>query len=112
MENHKTHFGFKEVNYEQKSNLVKNIFSNVAKKYDLMNDLMSAGTHRLWKNKMINYIDFIDNMQVIDVAGGTGDIAFRIAKIAQEKHLNYHIEVADINPQMLEVGRNRAVDNN
>lgn len=77
-----------------------------------MNDLMSAGTHRLWKNKMINHIDFIDNMQVIDVASGTGDIAFRIAKLAQEKHLNYHIEVADINPQMLEVGRNRAVDNN
>ena len=112
MENNKTHFGFKEVDREQKSGLVKNIFSNVAKKYDLMNDLMSAGTHRLWKNSMIKHIDFFDNIKIIDVAGGTGDIAFRIAKNAQEKNLNYHIEVVDINPQMLEVGRSRAVDMN
>jgi demethylmenaquinone methyltransferase/2-methoxy-6-polyprenyl-1,4-benzoquinol methylase len=89
MENNKTHFGFKEVDRDQKSNLVKDIFSNVAKKYDLMNDLMSAGTHRLWKNNMINCIDFFDNIKIIDVAGGTGDIAFRIAKKAQEKNLNY-----------------------
>ncbi len=112
MENNKTHFGFKEVDRDQKSGLVKNIFSNVAKKYDLMNDLMSAGTHRLWKNSMIKHIDFFDNIKIIDVAGGTGDIAFRIAKNAQEKNLNYQIEVADINPQMLEVGRSRAVDLN
>jgi ubiquinone/menaquinone biosynthesis methyltransferase len=112
MENNKTHFGFKEINRDQKSNLVKNIFSNVAKKYDLMNDLMSAGTHRLWKNDMLNHIDFFDNIKIIDVAGGTGDIAFRIAKKAQEKNLNYKIEVVDINPQMLEVGRSRAIDLN
>ncbi len=112
MENNKTHFGFKEVDRDQKSNLVKNIFSNVAKKYDLMNDLMSAGTHRLWKNNMINCIDFFDNIKIIDVAGGTGDIAFRIAKKAQEKNLNYQIEVVDINSQMLEVGRSRAIDMN
>lgn len=112
MENNKTHFGFKEVDRDQKSNLVKDIFSNVAKKYDLMNDLMSAGTHRLWKNNMINHIDFFDNIKIIDVAGGTGDIAFRIAKKAQEKNLNYQIEVVDINPQMLEVGRSRAIDMN
>lgn len=112
MENNKTHFGFNEVDRDQKSNLVKDIFSNVAKKYDLMNDLMSAGTHRLWKNNMINCIDFFDNIKIIDVAGGTGDIAFRIAKKAQEKSLNYQIEVVDINPQMLEVGRSRAVDMN
>jgi len=112
MENNKTHFGFKEVDRDQKSGLVKNIFSNVAKKYDLMNDLMSVGTHRLWKNSMIKHIDFFDNIKIIDVAGGTGDIAFRIAKNAQEKNLNYQIEVVDINPQMLEVGRSRAVDQN
>jgi len=108
----KTHFGFKEVDRDEKSNLVKNIFSNVAKKYDLMNDLMSAGTHRLWKNQMINHIDFFDNMQFIDVAGGTGDIAFRILRKAQEKSLKCHIEVVDINPEMLAVGRSRAVDLN
>jgi ubiquinone/menaquinone biosynthesis methyltransferase len=112
MENNKTHFGFKEVDRDQKSGLVKNIFSNVDKKYDLMNDLMSAGKHRLWKNSMIKHIDFFDNIKIIDVAGGTGDIAFRIAKNAQEKNLNYQIEVVDINPQMLEVGRSRAVDLN
>ena len=112
MENNKTHFGFKEVDRDKKSGLVKNIFSNVAKKYDLMNDLMSAGTHRLWKNTMINHIDFFDNIKIIDVAGGTGDIAFRIAKTAHEKNLNFQIEVVDINPQMLEVGRSRAVDKN
>ena len=112
MENNKTHFGFKEVDRDQKSGLVKNIFSNVAKKYDLMNDLMSVGTHRLWKNNMINHIDFFDNIKILDVAGGTGDIAFRIAKKAQEKNFNYQIEVVDINPQMLEVGRSRAVDMN
>ena len=112
MENKKTHFGFKEVDRDKKSGLVKNIFSNVAKKYDLMNDLMSAGTHRLWKNSMIKHIDFFDNIKIIDVAGGTGDIAFRIAKTAHEKNLNFQIEVVDINPQMLEVGRSRAVDKN
>jgi len=112
MENNKTHFGFKEVNISQKANLVGQIFSNVAQKYDLMNDVMSAGTHRLWKNSMIKHLDFFDNMKVIDVAGGTGDIAFRIAKCAQEKSLNYQVDLVDINPQMLEIGRLRAVDKN
>ncbi|MFM6972987.1 MAG: class I SAM-dependent methyltransferase, partial [Alphaproteobacteria bacterium] len=112
MENNKTHFGFKEVNISQKANLVGQIFSNVAQKYDLMNDVMSAGTHRLWKNSIIKHLDFFDNMKVIDVAGGTGDIAFRIAKCAEEKSLNYQIDLVDINPQMLEIGRLRAVDKN
>lgn len=112
MQNNKTHFGFKEIDREYKSGLVKNIFSRVAKKYDLMNDLMSGGSHRLWKNHMIKQIDFINNMQIIDVAGGTGDIAIRMAKIAEAKGLKYNIEVVDVNPQMLEVGRSRAVDNN
>lgn len=58
MENNKTHFGFKEVNISQKANLVGQIFSNVAQKYDLMNDVMSIGTHRLWKNSMIKHLDF------------------------------------------------------
>ena len=112
MENNKTHFGFKEVNISQKANLVGQIFSNVAQKYDLMNDVMSIGTHRLWKNSMIKHLDFFDNMKIIDVAGGTGDIAFKIAKIANEKSLNYQIDLVDINPQMLEVGKSRAIDKN
>jgi ubiquinone/menaquinone biosynthesis methyltransferase len=112
MQNNKTHFGFKEIDREYKSGLVKNIFSRVAKKYDLMNDLMSGGSHRLWKNQMIKQIDFINNMQIIDLAGGTGDIAISMAKIIESKGLNCQIEIVDINPQMLEVGRSRAVDNN
>ncbi len=112
MENNKTHFGFKSVDRDQKAHLVKEIFSNVAKKYDLMNDLMSGGIHRIWKNKMIQELDFKDQMKVIDLAGGTGDIAFRIAKKAQEKNYTYEIEVVDINQEMLNVGKAHAVDLN
>jgi len=73
---------------------------------------MSGGSHRLWKNQMIKQIDFINNMQIIDLAGGTGDIAIRMAKVFESKGLNCQIEIVDINPQMLEVGRSRAIDNN
>lgn len=105
-------FGFKKVDRSQKVGLVKDIFSNVAKKYDLMNDLMSAGVHRLWKNKMVEELDFKDEMRVLDLAGGTGDIAFRIAKKANEKNLKCAIDVVDINQEMLDVGKERAIDLN
>ncbi len=101
------------MNREEKANLVKEIFSNVAEKYDLMNDLMSAGVHRIWKNKMIEEINFKnDSNRIIDLAGGTGDIAFRIAKKAQSKNIQCKIDVVDINQEMLDVGKNRAVDRN
>jgi demethylmenaquinone methyltransferase/2-methoxy-6-polyprenyl-1,4-benzoquinol methylase len=107
MEKDQTHFGFKQVDRDAKAGLVKEIFSNVAKKYDLMNDLMSGGIHRIWKNKMIEEISG-NPSRIIDVAGGTGDIAFRIAqKFPQTK-----IDVVDINQEMLDVGRQRAVDLN
>ncbi|NBV06726.1 MAG: bifunctional demethylmenaquinone methyltransferase/2-methoxy-6-polyprenyl-1,4-benzoquinol methylase UbiE [Proteobacteria bacterium] len=113
MEKEKTHFGFKQVNREEKSDLVKEIFSSVAKKYDLMNDLMSGGIHRIWKNKMVQEIDLQNqNIRVIDLAGGTGDIAFRIAKKAREKNIKCAIDVVDINQEMLDVGKDRAVDLN
>jgi ubiquinone/menaquinone biosynthesis methyltransferase len=113
MNEEKTHFGFKQVNREAKAGLVKEIFSNVAKKYDLMNDLMSAGIHRLWKNKMIEEIEFKnETSRIIDLAGGTGDVAFRIAKKALEKNLKCQIDVVDINQEMLDVGKARAVDLN
>ena len=115
MEENKTHFGFKQVNREEKEHLVKEIFSGVAKKYDLMNDLMSAGVHRIWKNKMLEEIEFSSNknaVRTIDLAGGTGDIAFRIAKKAREKNVKCEIDVVDINQEMLDVGRARAVDLN
>ncbi len=140
MSDNQTDFGFKRVNRDEKEHLVKGIFSNVAKKYDLMNDLMSAGVHRLWKNKMIQEINFdashnyekqnngattkvagsqsLDNQassnitRFIDVAGGTGDIAFRITKKAREKNIAHTIEVVDINQEMLSCGKDRAVDLN
>ncbi len=105
-------FGFKKVDREKKADLVKEVFSNVAKKYDLMNDFMSAGIHRLWKNKMIEEINFSNANHIIDLAGGTGDIAFRIAKKAREKNIKCEIDVVDINQEMLNVGRARAVDLN
>lgn len=114
MEN-KADFGFKKVNREEKSNLVKEVFSSVAKKYDLMNDLMSAGVHRIWKNEMVKEIDFADknyNYRIIDLAGGTGDIAFRIAKKANLENVNCLIDVVDINQEMLDVGKERAIDLN
>lgn len=112
MESDKTHFGFKQVDREQKAGLVKEIFSGVAKKYDLMNDLMSAGVHRIWKNKMVEELDFKGSARVIDLAGGTGDVAFRIARKAREKGMKCEIDVVDINQEMLDVGKDRAVDLN
>ncbi len=108
----KVDFGFKKVDINEKTGLVKEVFSNVAKKYDLMNDLMSAGIHRVWKNKMIEEVNLKDDAKIIDLAGGTGDIAFRIAKKAKKENLKCEIKVVDINQEMLDVGKSRAVDLN
>lgn len=110
----KTDFGFKKVEKEKKAGLVGEIFSSVAKKYDLMNDLMSAGSHRLWKNQMVKEINFSDtkDYNIIDVAGGTGDISFRILKKAKSENINAKIEVVDINQEMLDVGKERAINTN
>ncbi|MBT7507018.1 MAG: class I SAM-dependent methyltransferase, partial [Rhodospirillales bacterium] len=67
-----THFGFKTVNADDKSGMVRGVFDSVAPKYDLMNDLMSAGVHRLWKNTLINQLRPRANMTLLDVGGGTG----------------------------------------
>ncbi len=115
MDSNQTHFGFKSVNREEKAGLVKEIFSGVAKKYDLMNDLMSAGVHRIWKNKMVEEIRFPDSKisyRTIDLAGGTGDVAFRIAKKARIENVKCEIDVVDINQEMLDVGKARAIDQN
>lgn len=115
MESDKTHFGFKQVDREEKAGLVKEIFSGVAKKYDLMNDLMSGGIHRVWKNKMVEEVvsrQLPVVSRVIDLAGGTGDIAFRIAKKFRVEGQKFLIDVVDINQEMLDVGKARAVDLN
>ena len=81
MEN-KTNFGFKIIDSINKSNLVQAIFSAVAPKYDLMNDFMSAGIHRLWKNTMVSQLNFTQHKKILDLASGTGDIALKITKQA------------------------------
>jgi demethylmenaquinone methyltransferase/2-methoxy-6-polyprenyl-1,4-benzoquinol methylase len=103
-----THFGFRDVPLGDKQTLVNEVFHSVASRYDLMNDLMSAGLHRVWKNIMINTLDPPRGdrpFALLDVAGGTGDIAFRAAKAAGT---GFHATVCDINGDMLSVGRERA----
>ncbi len=101
-----THFGFDEVPAAEKGAKVQALFGRVAARYDLMNDLMSGGIHRLWKDAMIRRLAPRDGERFLDVAGGTGDIAFRIAKQAPQAQTM----VLDLTPEMLAVGRDRALD--
>lgn len=100
-------FGEQNVTSEEKTRLVRGVFDNVADKYDLMNDVMSGGVHRIWKDHFVRKIRPKAGLQYLDVAGGTGDIAFRIRKKAGE---NSRITICDLNEDMLNVGRNRALD--
>jgi demethylmenaquinone methyltransferase / 2-methoxy-6-polyprenyl-1,4-benzoquinol methylase len=103
-----THFGSQEVPLADKQLLVDGVFRSVARRYDLMNDLMSGGLHRAWKAAMITALNppkSAKPFSLLDVAGGTGDIAFRAAEAAGE---GFHAVVCDINPDMLAVGRERA----
>jgi demethylmenaquinone methyltransferase/2-methoxy-6-polyprenyl-1,4-benzoquinol methylase len=101
-------FGFREVPEGEKQTLVHGVFSSVARRYDLMNDLMSGGVHRLWKDAMVAWLNPQPGWQVLDVAGGTGDIAFRIAEAARGKNGEAEITVCDINADMLAEGVRRA----
>ncbi|MBY0509804.1 MAG: bifunctional demethylmenaquinone methyltransferase/2-methoxy-6-polyprenyl-1,4-benzoquinol methylase UbiE [Rhodospirillaceae bacterium] len=103
-----THFGFRTVAENEKAGMVRSVFDAVAPKYDLMNDLMSAGVHRLWKSAMVDWLAPKAGQAIIDVAGGTGDIAFRMLDRMGEKALP--VTICDINAEMLNVGRNRAID--
>ena len=103
-----THFGFRDVPLEDKQTLVNSVFHSVASRYDLMNDLMSGGLHRIWKDIMVNTLNPPRSdhpFALLDVAGGTGDIAFRAAKAAGA---GFRATVCDINADMLQVGRARA----
>src|SRR6202035_4772426 len=103
-----THFGFRDVPLGDKQALVNDVFHSVAQRYDLMNDLMSAGLHRVWKDLMINALNPPRGeapFALLDVAGGTGDVAFRAAKASGS---GFRATVCDINSDMLEVGRQRA----
>jgi len=101
-------FGRKSVSPQEKTEMVLGVFDSVASRYDLMNDLMSLGIHRLWKDTLIKRICPNKEHKFLDVAGGTGDIAFRIAKAAGTAK---NITISDINSQMLDVGKSRAIDN-
>lgn len=132
-----THFGYESVSEEQKAQKVHGVFENVASNYDLMNDLMSGGIHRVWKDYFVSRIQPRPDIRLLDVAGGTGDIAFRIiqhilltdggeksvtsstkrsnadgrSELGQEANdcpLPYEITVCDISQSMLDVGQNRA----
>ena len=100
-------FGRKSVSPQEKTRLVLDVFDSVASRYDLMNDLMSLGVHRLWKDILIKRIRPAPHHHFLDVAGGTGDIAFRIAKAVGTPQ---NITVSDINAHMLEVGKARSID--
>src|SRR3979490_2575879 len=103
-----THFGFRDVSIGDKQTLVNDVFHSVASRYDLMNDLMSAGLHRVWKQIMINALNPPRGdapFALLDVAGGAGDTAFGAAKAAGS---GFRATVCDINSDMLTVGRERA----
>jgi len=100
-------FGFSQVDPKEKTAKVINVFSSVAEKYDIMNDLMSGGLHRLWKDHFVSMMRPRTGEIILDVAGGTGDIAIRCAKATQGKAA---ITVCDLNPDMMRVGRTKAID--
>lgn len=112
----KTHFGYRTVLTGEKEELVGRVFSRVANSYDCMNDVMTGGLHRKWKDWMVQSLrpqdSWVDGMQCLDVAGGTGDIAFRLARAArQQGHYQTRVTIVDINERMLRVGQERAKEN-
>ncbi len=102
-----THFGYKTVNEAEKAAKVAEVFHSVASRYDIMNDLMSAGMHRVWKAFTIGRADVRPGMKVLDIAGGTGDLARAFAKRAGPSG---EVWLTDINDSMLRVGRDRLID--
>lgn len=102
-----THFGFEQVAVEKKAERVAEVFHSVAAKYDLMNDLMSGGVHRLWKRFTIEASGVRPGHKVLDIAGGTGDLSYQFAKRVGPTG---QVILADINSSMLNVGRDRLID--
>lgn len=102
-----THFGFQEVPVDQKARKVAGVFHSVAARYDLMNDLLSGGIHRLWKRFTIEVSGVRHGHKVLDIAGGTGDLALKFSRLVGDEGL---VVLADINSSMLQVGRDRLID--
>ncbi len=103
----KIDFGFQQVDWAEKAQRVKGVFDSVAPKYDLMNDLMSMGIHRLWKRHAIDTLGLLPHHQVLDLASGTGDLALRIAPLLNDQG---KITLSDINESMLNIGKQRMID--
>lgn len=102
-----TDFGFEKVAWDEKEKKVGEVFQSVAQKYDLMNDLMSFGIHRLWKRITVELACVRRNSKILDLAGGSGDISMRFCKKISDEG---RVVLADINPAMLKVGRDRIID--
>ncbi|MDJ0700928.1 MAG: bifunctional demethylmenaquinone methyltransferase/2-methoxy-6-polyprenyl-1,4-benzoquinol methylase UbiE [Woeseiaceae bacterium] len=102
-----THFGYTSVDAADKAGLVRDVFDSVASRYDIMNDLMSGGMHRLWKRFTIDHANARPGQSILDLAGGTGDLAIRFSRIVGQEG---HVVLADINAAMLREGRRRLVD--
>ena len=102
-----THFGYQSVAADEKAGLVKDVFDSVATRYDIMNDLMSGGLHRLWKRHTVNQAAVRPGDVILDLAGGTGDLA---RAFARKVGADGHVVLADINAAMLRQGRTRLVD--
>ena len=102
-----THFGFETVSVSEKAGRVQGVFGSVASRYDIMNDVMSGGIHRLWKDAMMDWLAPRSGQKLLDVAGGTGDIAYRFLKRAGQGHAT----VLDLTEEMLVEGRKRAEAN-
>ncbi|MDA9163672.1 bifunctional demethylmenaquinone methyltransferase/2-methoxy-6-polyprenyl-1,4-benzoquinol methylase UbiE [Rickettsiaceae bacterium] len=109
--NNDKNFGFEKVTSKEKRSLVDGVFSDVANKYDLMNDVLSFGIHRLWKDEFCRMIPNL-NSKILDVAGGTGDIAFRIKENGKRQNYDPHVTVCDINEDMLKECKDRAINRN
>jgi demethylmenaquinone methyltransferase / 2-methoxy-6-polyprenyl-1,4-benzoquinol methylase len=102
------HFGFQPVEEQAKQGMVNAVFERVAARYDVMNDVMSLGMHRLWKRRMVDALALTPNMTLLDLAGGTGDIA----TLAKQRTADLRVTLCDINPAMLAEGKKRMVDKN
>jgi demethylmenaquinone methyltransferase/2-methoxy-6-polyprenyl-1,4-benzoquinol methylase len=105
--NKQTHFGYRDVDENDKADLVGEVFHSVASKYDIMNDLMSLGNHRLWKALTVRQSGLKNGDQALDIAAGTGDLS---RKFADQVGPNGTVVMTDINPSMLEQGKNRMID--
>lgn len=102
-----THFGYREVSSDEKAGMVAGVFDSVASRYDVMNDLMSAGIHRIWKRFTIELSGVRRGQRVLDIAGGTGDLAAKFSPLVGKEG---EVVLADINASMLRVGRDRLID--